>query len=139
MGITTMLRGERPVVDLNDPRLVTGSPEAQKEAREELRRHTFARKVMGSGRVEIPRAELDFQRFGIIEHVASPHGDYYRATGGDPDYLPNATAYYFAADGQPVLLAPVAESPRSRAERERIEQEREARRAVPPRKPAWMK
>lgn len=113
------------VLDPSSPRLVAGSPDEQKEARLLWHRHRFISRVVNSDRVEIPRLELVFLKRGIIEH--EPTGDWYRAIGGDPEFLPNAEWYFVTEGGDPVMLERA--SPSGRAEFEQLRAERDERRA----------
>lgn len=128
---------QRRLLDPADPRFVTGSEEDRKRARAEWRRQCFVAAVMNAKLVEIPRGDLAFGRFGILENTRT--GDLYRARRGeieDLDYSP-AVAYYVGADGLPVLLERPA-GPKTVAEREQLRAEQERRRTAPRPKPAWM-
>lgn len=64
----------------------------------------------------------------MIEHVASPDGNYYRPFGGDPAFRgDDVTFYYVNEDGQPVMLERCT-SPSSRADYERRQASKETRR-----------
>ena len=80
---------------------------------------------------EIPRRELDFTALGgrVIEHVASPNGDYYRVFGGDPPFTgDDVTNYFVAQDGTPTMMERCT-TPSSRAEAEQMQARKEQRRA----------
>ena len=57
------------VTDSTDARLVTGTGESRRQARDELRRHITIKKAMHSGLPELARGDLEFGRFGIVEHT----------------------------------------------------------------------
>jgi hypothetical protein len=140
MGLLDALRDRgqaRQILDPNDHRLHTGSPEERDEARREWYRNSYAARVMNAGWREIPRGQLEFQKFGVIEDTET--GDFLRVFGGDPDYAESVVAFYVTHDGTPVMLAPVVGVPHNRAELEQIRAEREARRNTPKPKPAWMR
>jgi hypothetical protein len=131
----------RRILDPSDHRLHTGTPEQQLEARRELRRNSrIARIVNNPALTEIPRHELKFGAHPgrVIEHVASPDGDFYLPFGGDPDYTgDDVTAYFFSASGNPILLQR-CRHPASRHELEQTLAERQAARNAPKPRPAWM-
>jgi hypothetical protein len=131
----------RRILDPNSARLETGSVQEQEEARRELRRNTRTARILNnSALTEIPRGELKFQALGsrVIEHVASPDGDYYLPFGGDPDYIgDDVTTYFVSASGDPILLQRCPR-PASRHELEQAQADHEARRNTPKPKPEWM-
>ena len=81
--------------------------------------------------MRVPAGELEFRPRGIIEHVASPDGNWYRVVGGDPDYMPGVNWYYVTADGDPVPLERAPGTVASRREYEEYQAAREARRNAP--------
>jgi hypothetical protein len=127
----------RRVLDPGDHRLHTGSPSDREEARPEWYRNSCAAKVMNAGWREIPRGQLAFHKFGVIEDTET--GDFLRVFGGDPDYAESVVAFYVTHDATPVMLAPVVGVPRNRAELQQTRAEREARRNAPKPRPAWMR
>ncbi len=120
----------RPITDVNDQRLVTGTPEEQAQARREWQRHRRATEILKHPKLtEIPRSEFTFGRY-VIEHTASANGDYYLAFGGDPGFIgDDVVASYVTATGDPVLLQRTR-NPSSRAELERMRAQREERKAT---------
>ena len=73
---------------------------------------------------------MDFAALGgrMIEHVASPDGDYYRSFGGDPQFTgDDVTMYYVNESGVPCMLERCTR-PSSRAEFEQMRAKREQRR-----------
>jgi hypothetical protein len=86
-----------------------------------------SRRVIVTRLTEVPRSELDLKALGgrMIEHVASPNGDYYTAFGGDPGLIGNdVVAYYVREDGTPIMLQR-CHRPSSRAELEQLRATRE--------------
>jgi hypothetical protein len=89
------------------------------------------RRTIISRLTEIPRNELNFEAMGgrVIEHVASPNGDYYTVFGGDPQIVgSDVTSYYVREDGTPIMLQR-CDRPSSRAELEHLRAKREERKA----------
>ena len=102
------------------------------EALHALRIH----KAMATGLPEFARSTLTFAKFGRIEHEDGTFYTAYRGELDDPKYA-DLAAYFIAADGSPVYLAPVTSGPRTRAELEQHRADREARRNQPKPTPAW--
>jgi hypothetical protein len=117
-------------IDVNHAQLIPGTPEEQEQARREWQQHKRTAAIVNNPKLtEIPRSELTFGRYWI-EHSASADGDYYRAFGGDPEYVgDDVRAYYVNDAGTPCLLQR-ASNPSSRAELERIRETREQRNAA---------
>ena len=118
------------IVDPNDPRLVTGTPDEQRQARREYERARIARHIIAT-KEELPLSELDFEALGgrLIEHVASRDGDFYRMFGGDPGHAgDDVTTYFINAAGDPVMLQR-ATNPSSRTELEQKQAAKAQRRA----------
>jgi hypothetical protein len=129
------------VLDPNHPRLVTGTPEEQAQARRQWMRQRFISQVVNSDLREIPRSELAFKKRGIIEHVASPDGDWYVPVRGNVDlmYANDAIAYYVTASEDVVVLERAPGRVTSRRAYEEHLAEQEARRNAPKPRPAWMR
>ena len=74
MRIVDALKARNHLAPVHDP-----ASEEQRQARRERQAAQHAHAVV-SMMDEIPRRELDFEALGgrVIEHVASPDGDYYR-------------------------------------------------------------
>ena len=128
------------MMDPADPRFVTGTTEQIAQARLEWHRQQALQAAMRSSLPEIPRSDLSFQKFGLIEHIGS--GNFYRALRGvvdDPQYSPAVGYYIDEAGGLPVYLERPVSRPRDRAELEQMRAEREARRNAPKERPAWAK
>jgi hypothetical protein len=73
----------------SNPALITGTPQQMQEAIRERDRHQRIASIVNNQRLtEIPRNELNFEAMGgrVIEHVASPNGDFYFAFHGDPQF-----------------------------------------------------
>jgi hypothetical protein len=142
MKITDALRDRAQLAQLLDPAssiYVEGSEESRKEAREAWHRHRFVGQVMSSSLEELPRSDLSFGRFGIVEHV--PTGRLFRLRRDgliDLEFVPNAVAFYCDETGLPILLEP-APGAATRAEAEQRQAAREARRNQPRPKPSWMR
>lgn len=122
------------ILDPADHRLVVGSEEERKEARQEWLRARFTHQVMSSDLEELPRSRLQPLRGPrVLEDTES--GDFYfvRLDGMiDMDFVKSAVAYYCAADGTPVLLErPPGGMPQTRQEFEQRRAEREQRRNAP--------
>ena len=110
-----------PVTDVNDQRLVIGTDQTRRQ-REELRLHVAVQRAMRSGLPEFPRGDLEFQRFGIVEHRHT--GALYHVQLGqldDPDRS-GAVAFFIADDGTPRYL----EQPPGPSTREEVEAQRQA-------------
>ena len=117
------------VTSVDDRRLVEGSDESRRQAREELRRHLVLEQAMRSRIPEVARSDLKFGRFGIIEDIRT--GSIYKVRRGqleDPAHS-NAVAWYLAADGAPQYLEQPAGLPKTVAEAETKRLEREQRKA----------
>jgi hypothetical protein len=117
-----------PVTDVNDQRLVIGTDETRRQAREELKLHVAVQRAMRSGLPELPRGDLEFQRFDIVEHRQT--GALYHVQLGqldDPDRS-GAVAFFIAEDGLPRYLEQPP-GPRTRAEAEAQRQALEQRKA----------
>jgi hypothetical protein len=123
------------VLDPTNPKLVTGTPEEQDQARREWKRHERIRQIVTSAKTEIPRSEVVFERFWI-EH--EPSGDFYCPFAGDPEFADDVPAYYVAASGEPIMLQRT-HNPANRAELEQSRRAREERRNAPKQTPAWRK
>jgi hypothetical protein len=119
-------RDPDPVTDPSDHRLFSGTIEDQKQARLEYARHSRIRRIVNSGRDEIPRNELTPIRHGMLEH--EPTGNWYRPFGGDVDFglAAGVSAYFMTETGEPVLL----ENAGSREEFAKKLAAKEARRAA---------
>ena len=135
MKFTDALRDRataRMILDPSAHKYVTGSEEEQQEARQAWHLQRFTHQVMSrDDLVEIPRSRLQSLRgTRLLEDTET--GNFYvvRRDGLiDLEYIPNAVAYYCAADGTPVLLErPQASFPATRAELEQRRAERERRR-----------
>jgi hypothetical protein len=122
---------DRPsaIVDPADPRLVVGTEEERKRAREELRRRVEIAQAMKSGLEEIPRDRLRFSKYVIEDEVT---GSFYSAVRGvvNDTQFTNAVAFFFNEQGDPVYLERPAAGPRSRDELAAKRAEREQRRSV---------
>ena len=113
------------ISDPNHPALVEGTPEGQRQAKEEWRRAQHTHAVVNSDRTEIPRKELVNAHAGLLEH--EPSGEWWRVWGGDPVWAgDDVAAYFIAADGFAVLL----ERAGSRHEADQYRASRDARRAA---------
>ena len=123
-------RDAGPVTDPADHRLFSGTIESQREARREYARHSRIRRIVNSGRDEIPRNELAPIRHGMLEH--EPTGNWYRPFIGDVDFglAAHVTAYYMT-ETDAVLLEPAG----SRQEFADKLAAKEARKAARRRKP----
>jgi hypothetical protein len=107
----------KALLDPTSSRYVEGTEEDRQRARAEWHRQRYIGQVMGSSLEEIPRSDLSFGRFGIVEHV--PSGRLYRARRDgiiDLSFV-DAAAYYCDQAGTPVLLEPPS-GPQSRQELE---------------------
>ena len=106
MSVFDKLRRDagRPVTDPSDHRLFSGTIDDQRQARREYARHSRIRRIVKSGRDEIPRAELTPIRHGMLEHEAT--GNWYRPFGGDPDFgtADHISAYTMTETGDALLL-----------------------------------
>lgn len=137
MKFTDALRDRaaaRMILDPADARFATGSEAERAEARRQWYRARFTHEVLSrDDLVEIPRANLRPLRGRLLEDTED--GNFYlpRRDGLiDLDYIPNAVAYYCAADGTPVLLErPGGGLPQTRQELAQRKAEREQRRNAP--------
>ena len=134
MKVRDAIRGKTTnlaeIHDANDPRLTIGTPDEQRAARRQLNEARAARAIIEL-LDEIPRNELSFDALGgrMIEHVASPDGDYYRPWGGDAAFRGDDVSFYYVNEaGRPVMLER-ASSPSSRRDYEQRQARKEQRRA----------
>ena len=91
------------VTDITDARLVTGTEEPRRQARDELRRHITIKKAMlrvAGARARRPRVRA------VRDRRAHPHTRAYRVRRGESDNPPcsGANAFYIALDGLPRYL-----------------------------------
>ena len=101
MRIVDTLRARNHLTAAHDP-----NSQQQRQARQERHAAQHAHAVV-SMLNEISRRELDFSPLGgrMIEHTASPDGDWYTEFGGDPAFSgDDVTSYYVNEDGQPVMF-----------------------------------
>jgi hypothetical protein len=124
-------------IDPSDARFVTGTAQERQLARAEYRRQLRIAIAMRSGLPEIPRSDLSFLKFGLIEDLAS--GNFYHAVRGELDDPKHSSAvgFYLTASGDPVYLERPAGSPQNRAELEELQAAREQRKNAPKARPAW--
>ena len=89
-----------------------------KQARREYRRHQKIQMAMRSALPEIPRSDLDFHRFGLIEDRAS--GNFFHALRGELDEPKHssAVAHFLTESGDPIYLERPSSPPQDRAELE---------------------
>jgi hypothetical protein len=92
----------RRILDPNDHRLYTGTPEEQHEARREFLRNQRNARIVNSGREEIPRRELVPYRTRLLLH--EPTGVYYTVFGGDPNFADNIRHYFVTDNENAVML-----------------------------------
>ena len=141
MKISDAFKDRVQLTRLLDPagrEFVEGDETTRAEARRAWHAHRWTAQVMSSTLEELPRSELAFRRFGIVEHV--PSGRLYRLR---KDQLPDieyssASAFFTDANGVPVLLEPPP-GPQTVDEAERRQAARMERRNAPKPRPAWMR
>jgi hypothetical protein len=112
----------KTLLDPGDSKYVTGTEADQARARAEWHANRFLAQVMNSDLEEIPRADLQPFRPGMLEDQRT--GQLYHLYRGEFIDLahPGADAYFIAAGGSPVLL----KKPQGPQTREEIEARRAA-------------
>ena len=123
----------------SDAVFATGSPEEQRQARDEYRQQQRLQAAMRSAMQELERSDLEFGRFHITHR---PTGQLYHVTRGEQfaGQHDTATAYYVSAGQEVVFLEP-PNGPKSVDELEQVraqQAERERRDNAPKPRPAWM-
>jgi hypothetical protein len=127
----------KALLDPSDPRYVVGTEADRAKARDEWHAHRILAQLMRSDLEEVRRADLRPFRFGLLEHERT--GRFYQRHRGalvELHYVPNAVAWFVAADGSPVVLEKPS-GPQTRAELEQQQAERAQRRNAPRPTPAW--
>ena len=132
MKLRTTLKG------FSDQALIEGGADAERRARDELRREQRLRIAMTSGKPELPRSDLAPAHLGLLEHT--PTGEYYAVSLGEQygEKLDTFAAFYIDRNGDPVFLERPASGPKSRAELAEQQAAREERRNQPRPRPVWM-
>jgi hypothetical protein len=116
-----------------------GTPEERKAVQERQRGEKLQRdqreRIAMNGRC-IARADLTDGPLGLLEDITD--GAFYRVSNGEHTSEDTFAAFTTAANGDIVFLEAPASGPRSRAELDQARADREARRAAPRPRPAWM-
>jgi hypothetical protein len=102
----------------SDQEIVEGGEDAQRRARDELRREQRLRVAMQSGWPELARADLIPAHLGLLEHT--PTGDFYAVSRGEQygEKFDTAAAFYIDPTGAAVFLERPSSGPKTRAELE---------------------
>jgi hypothetical protein len=133
------LRITRPAIDLTDRRFVEGTEESRRRAREEaaeqIRMYQQHDLAMKSQLPEIPRAQLEFGKFGRVEDGAGEFYSVIRGVVTDPAHSP-AVAFYVTAAGDVAWLERPASGPQNRGQLEEQHAERERGDAEPKPRPS---
>jgi hypothetical protein len=87
----------------SDAEIIEGGEDAERRARDELRRDQRVRIAMNSGKPEIARSRLRSARFGSVEDVET--GTLYGISAGEHDGAHDTfDAFAIAKDGSPIFL-----------------------------------
>lgn len=117
------------MLDPNAPELVSGSPEDQKQAREEAKRRQRLGVVQRANLPELRRAELETHRLGLLH---TPTGDLYVIERGElHDASHTTAAAYYVTGAEDVQLLKRPDGPQSLDELAAKRAERDARRNEP--------
>ncbi len=102
----------------SDADIIEGGQDAERRARDDLRREQRLRVATQSGKSELPREELIAAHLGLLEHT--PTGDFYVVSRGEQygEKFDSFAAFFIAADGDVVFLETPASGPKTRAELE---------------------
>jgi hypothetical protein len=123
----------RRLLDPGDHALFTGTPQQMERAMRERARHLRIASIVNNERLtEIPRAELSLEALGgrVIEHVASPNGDYFFPYFGDAGFVGDDVVAYFIREDETPIMLQRRHRPSSRAELEQMRAAREERKAA---------
>ena len=109
----------------SDAELVEGGPDAERRARDELRREQRVRIAMQSGKPELARSDLVPAHLGLLEH--KPTGDFYSPSLAEQtgEQYDSFEAFLIERSGDVTFLERPASGAKSRQELE----ERRSRKA----------
>ena len=120
-----------------------GTPEERKAGQgrrqgEKLQRDQRERIAMQSGKPCLSASDLGPAHLGLLEHA--PTGDYYRVSRGEQygEQRDTFAAFIINRDGSVTFLERPSSGPQNRDELDQARADREARRAAPRPRPAWM-
>ena len=100
----------------SDADLVEGGPDAERRARDDLRREQRVRIAMQSGKPELARSDLVPAHLGLLEH--EPTGDFYSPSSAEQtgEQYDSFEAFIVERSGDVTFLERPASGAKSRAE-----------------------
>jgi hypothetical protein len=103
----------------SDEQTIEGGVDAERRARDELRREQRVRVAMTSGHPELARADLAPAHLGLLEH--KPSGEFYVVSRGEQygEKFDTFAAFIVERDGDVTFLERPSSGPQSRAELEK--------------------